>query len=601
MFRIRKVPDAHSHGNAATVREIVVLMKELFPLARSREFDELPAKVADPFKSQFVTSLFVAEDAKDNIAGAAITRYAPDLKFLYLDFLAARPGRSGGGVGSALYQRVREEAVYLDALGVFFECLPDDPALCSDPKILDQNVQRLRFYERFGARPIVGTQYETPVKPGDDCAPYLVYDDVGRPEPLRRDAARKIVRAIMERKYSYLCPEAYKDMVVESFRDDPVRLRPHKYTRPHKVAAARTGITPLEAIRLIVNEGHQIHHVRERGYVQAPVRIPAILSELHDAAPFLRIQAEDYGERHIRAVHDGNYVDYLKRACAQVPKGKSVYPYIFPIRNAQRMPKDLPLRAGYFCIDTFTPINANAWFAAREAVNCALTAADSVLYGARFAYALVRPPGHHAERRAFGGFCYFNNAAIAAHYLSRFGKVAVLDIDYHHGNGTQDIFWRRADVLTVSIHGHPSYAYPYFSGFREETGEEDGKGFNLNLPLPEKLPAGVYLKTLDEALRRVVRHKPAFLVVALGFDTGVGDPTGSWSNRPKDFHEIGRRIAGVGLPTAIVQEGGYRTRTLGANARSFFRGIWEGMGAATAPQGARQDRKSFAKPVSSAS
>jgi acetoin utilization deacetylase AcuC-like enzyme len=275
-------------------------------------------------------------------------------------------------------------------------------------------------------------------------------------------------------------------------------------------------------------------------------------------------------------VHDGDYVDYLKRACAQVPKGKSVYPYIFPIRNAQKMPKDLPLRAGYFCIDTFTPINANAWFAAREAVDCALTAADCVLYGAPFAYALVRPPGHHAERRSFGGFCYFNNAAIAAHYLSRFGKVAVLDIDYHHGNGTQDIFWRRADVLTVSIHGHPSFAYPYFSGFREEAGEGEGKGYNLNIPLPESLPPGGYFEALDKSLRRVVRHKPNFLVVALGFDTGVGDPTGSWSNRPKDFVEIGRRISALGVATVIVQEGGYRTRTLGANAHGFFKGIWQG-------------------------
>lgn len=600
MFRIRKVPDAHAHGNAATVREIVALMKELFPLVRSKEFDDLPAKLNDPLKSRFVTALFVAEDAKDNIAGAAITYYAPDLRFLYLDFLAARPGRSGGGVGSALYQRVREEAVHLDVLGVFFECLPDDPALCSDPKILQENIQRLRFYERFGARPIAGTRYETPVKEGDDCPPYLVYDNIGRDEPLRRDDARMIVRAICDRKYADLCPTEYVEMVVESFKDDPVSLRPFKYSRPRSAKAARAGITPLDAIRLIVNDRHQIHHVRERGYVQAPVRIPAILSELEEAAPFLRIEAEDYGERHIRAVHDGDYVDYLKRACAQVPKGKSVYPYIFPIRNARRMPKDLPLRAGYFCIDTFTPINANAWFAAREAVNCALTAADSVLYGARVAYALIRPPGHHAERRAFGGFCYFNNAAIAAHYLSRFGNVAVLDIDYHHGNGTQDIFWRRADVLSVSIHGHPSFAYPYFSGFREEVGEGEGKGFNVNFPLPEKLAAGAYLKTLDEALRRVKRHKPAFLVVPLGYDTGVGDPTGSWSNRPKDFHEIGRRIAALGLPTAVIQEGGYRTRTLGSNARAFFKGIWEGMGREPI-QGVRQERKSSASPERRAS
>jgi acetoin utilization deacetylase AcuC-like enzyme len=259
-----------------------------------------------------------------------------------------------------------------------------------------------------------------------------------------------------------------------------------------------------------------------------------------------------------------------------VPAGKSVYPYIFPIRNTKRPPKDLPLRAGYFCIDTFTPLNANAWLAARKGVDCALTAADCVLGGAHFAYALVRPPGHHAERRAFGGFCYFNNAAIAAHYMSRFGRIAVLDIDYHHGNGTQDIFWKRGDVLTLSIHGHPSFAYPYFSGFREETGEGEGKGCNLNYPLPERITPAEYLETLDEALRRVRRFRPAYLVLPLGFDTGVADPTGSWSNRPSDFETIGKRIAQVGLPTLVVQEGGYRTRTLGSNALHFFKGLWEG-------------------------
>ena len=214
--------------------------------------------------------------------------------------------------------------------------------------------------------------------------------------------------------------------------------------------------------------------------------------------------------------------------------------------------------------------------AARGAVNCALTASDAVLAGASFAYALVRPPGHHAERRAFGGFCYLNNAAIAANYLNRFGKVAVLDIDYHHGNGTQDIFWLRDDVLTISIHGHPNFAYPYFSGFRGEVGEGKGRGFNFNFPLPETIPVAKYLDTLDAALSRVVRFKPAYLVVPLGFDTGAGDPTGSWSNRPKDFMEIAHRIARIGVPTVVVQEGGYRTRTLGANAHGFFKGLWEG-------------------------
>jgi acetoin utilization deacetylase AcuC-like enzyme len=282
-------------------------------------------------------------------------------------------------------------------------------------------------------------------------------------------------------------------------------------------------------------------------------------------------------------------VEYLKRACALVPEGKSIYPYVFPVRNAARPPKDLPLRAGYYCIDTFTPLNRNAWLAAERAVDCALTGARCILEGYRIAYALVRPPGHHAERRSFGGFCYLNSGAIAAHYLSRFGQVAVLDLDYHHGNGTQDIFYGRADVLTVSIHGHPRHTYPYFSGFEDEKGEDADLGYNLNLPLPENLDGPAYRLALERAVRRVQRSRPRFLVVSLGLDTAKGDPTGSFTLGAQDFRENGRRLGRLGLPILVVQEGGYRTRSLGANACHFFAGLWEGLTlpAASSRQGSR--------------
>src|SRR5262249_44033026 len=157
-----------------------------------------------------------------------------------------------------------------------------------------------------------------------------------------------------------------------------------------------------------------------------------------------------------------------------------------------RPPRDLAIRAGYYCIDTFTPLNRNAWPAARRAVDCTLTAAHALVTGTRLAYALVRPPGHHAEHSAFGGFCYLNNAAIAANYLAEHGRIAILDIDYHHGNGQQEIFYRRSDVLTVSIHGHPSFAYPYFTGFPSETGEGEGRRVNLNFALGEHLDGKEY-------------------------------------------------------------------------------------------------------------
>jgi len=234
------------------------------------------------------------------------------------------------------------------------------------------------------------------------------------------------------------------------------------------------------------------------------------------------------------------------------------------------------MRAGYYCIDTFTPLNRNAFLAARGAVDCALAGAGAIRDGHHLAYALVRPPGHHAERRVFGGFCYFNNSALAAQALSELGRVAVLDVDYHHGNGTQDIFSAREDVLTVSIHGHPRFAYPYFSGFAEEQGEGAGMGFNLNLPLPEQVDGTRYHAVLDKALGRIRRFSPVALVVALGLDPAKGDPTGTWSLLAGDFHENGRRIGALGLPTLVVQEGGYRTRTLGVNARSFFEGMMKG-------------------------
>ena len=283
-----------------------------------------------------------------------------------------------------------------------------------------------------------------------------------------------------------------------------------------------------------------------------------------------------FPEKHILQVHNKEYVRYFKKVCSNLPPGKSVYPYVFPIRNSTRPPVELSVRAGYYCIDTFTPLNINAYLAAREGVNCVLTAANEILTDTKAAYVLTRPPGHHAETNVFGGFCYFNNNAIAANYLSRYGKVAILDIDYHHGNGQQQIFYSRSDVLTISIHGHPSFAYPYFSGFSEEKGEGEGLGYNVNYPLEEVIDGEEYRKTLKKALLRTRQFKPSFLIVALGFDTTKRDPTGTWSMIYKDLEINGRMIGELKLPTLIVQEGGYRTQTLGLNAKSFFKGFAEG-------------------------
>jgi acetoin utilization deacetylase AcuC-like enzyme/GNAT superfamily N-acetyltransferase len=574
VFRIRRVYDDITPANKEAIEQVQEILHTQFPLISKRDVSKLPEQLRNPLKYRFRSILFVAEGTKGHIIGFALLYHAPILRFCYLDYISAAERRTGGGIGGALYERVREEALDLNSVGLFFECLPDDPALSRNPEVRKQNAARLRFYERYGARPIINTRYETPLKTGDDNPPYLVYDDLGQREGLSRDDAREIVRAILERKYKGVCPPDYVEMVVESFRDDPIRLREPKYIKTAPLPP-RSAVAVDKQIVLVINDRHLIHHVEELGYVESPVRIDTITNELDKTGLFNKIAPRHFSERNIKTVHDAKFVDYFKKVCANLGPGESIYPYVFPIRNVARPPKELPIRAGYYCIDTFTPINGNAFLAAKRAVDCALTTAEKILEGYRLTYALVRPPGHHAERRAFGGFCYFNSAAIAAQHLSAYGKVCILDIDYHHGNGAQNIFYKRADVLTISLHGQPRFAYPYFSGFVDEKGEGAGKGYNVNIPLPEDLDGERYRQALGEALKRVERFRPQFLIVALGLDTAKEDPTGSWSLEAEDFEAVGKMIGSLRLPTLVVQEGGYDTRVLGINARRFFSGLWE--------------------------
>ena len=574
MFRIRRIMDDVRLRDRETIKQVQGILRNHFSTISNEEIESLPNLLKNPLKNKLRYLLTVAENHNGRVEGFALGAFAPDLKFYYLDYIAAGKHMTGRGIGGALYQRVRQEAGAMNAVGIFMECLPDDPALCRDPETLKQNIARLRFYETFGARPIINTAYETPIKPEYDCPPYLVFDGLDRPAPLDRKRARRIVRAILRRKYGDVVPEEYVEMVASSFNDDPVRLRPprKKGRTNHAFKFSARG----SRIALVINDRHAIHHVHERGYVESPVRIQSILKEIEKMDAFDLIRPKRFTNKDILKVHDPKLVNYLRRVCRLVEPNRSIYPYVFPIRNAARPPKELPVRAGYFCIDTFTPLNRNAYQAAYRAVECSLTAAEALFSGYSLAYALVRPPGHHAERKVFGGFCYFNATAIAAGHLSDFGRVAVLDVDYHHGNGTQDIFYERDDVLTVSIHGHPSFAYPYFSGFRDERGDGAGAGYNLNLPLREEVNGQYYVKALKTALNRIRSFKPDYLVVALGLDVAKGDPTGTWDLTTKDFENNGRLIGALGVPTLIVQEGGYRTRTLGGNARSFFHGLLKG-------------------------
>jgi acetoin utilization deacetylase AcuC-like enzyme/GNAT superfamily N-acetyltransferase len=575
VFRIRRVFDNLSPANYDTVEQVQEILREQFPLLLPRDVDKIPELLLNPLKHRFRAIVYVAENQKGRVLGFALLSHDAQLDFCYLDYISTARKDIGGGIGGALYEHLREEALSLGVKGIFFECLPDDPALCSDSEVLKQNRARLKFYEKYEAYPIVGTAYETPLIADDDNPPYLVVDRLGQQRPVAAEDGRKIVKAILERRYGHLCSHDYIDHVVASFDEDPLRLRKPRYCENVLPVKQYSLTGRLSKIALAVNDRHDIHVIRERGYVESPVRVKSILKELDKLSIFEKISLVEYPEKHIRAIHGAGYFNYFKRMCQLLEPGKSVYPYVFPIRNVARPPKEMAVRAGYYCIDTFTPLNQNAWLAAKRAVDCTLSCADQLLEGRKLAYALVRPPGHHAEATAFGGFCYFNSAAAAAHYLSAYGKVAMLDIDYHHGNGQQSIFYQRRDVFTVSLHGHPRFAYPYFSGFSDEVGAEEGRGFNLNMPLPEDLNGTQYLTYLEKALKKIVGFSPRYLIVCLGLDTAKGDPTGTWSLTATDFTAVGEHIGALGLPTLVAQEGGYKNRTLGINARHFFSGLWD--------------------------
>ncbi len=570
IFKIRKITDPYLPSNSIAIDQVFSILRTHFPTVKEEKINEILEQMKDPLKYKFSSNLFVAEDGKSNVKGFAILFYMPDKNFFYLDYIAVKPGKISSGVGGAIYERLREEAQMHKSIGIFMECLPDDEKLCNDKSEIKQNKARLAFYERYGARPIIGTKYETNVNPDDDCPPYLVFDDLGNDIRLSSVDAKKIIRAILERKYPTYCPEDYIKMILASIQDDPIKLREFKYIVKERPVEIREAVK--DEIALIINDKHDIHHVKEVGYIESPIRISSIYKEIIKLNAFKTRPSRGYPDKYITQVHNQKYVNYFKTVCDKLAPGKSIYPYVFPVRNATRPPKDYTVLAGYYCIDTFTPINKNAYLAARSGVNCALTGAELLLEGYHSAYALIRPPGHHAERDVFGGFCYFNNGAIAANFLSKYGKVAILDIDYHHGNGQQQIFYNRKDVYTVSIHGNPSFAYPYFSGFSDEKGEDEGEGFNLNYPLKEALTGEEYLSYLKKAIQVIKGFNPAYLIISLGFDPAKGDPTGTWSLTATDFKNNGVELGKLPFPILFVQEGGYKNRTLGVNARNFFDG-----------------------------
>lgn len=284
------------------------------------------------------------------------------------------------------------------------------------------------------------------------------------------------------------------------------------------------------------------------------------------------IAPSQFGLEPVVRVHDAEFVEFLSSAwtewLAAGNRGEAI-PDCWPARRmAVRRPNSITGKLGYYAMAAETSISAGSWEAACASADVALTAAARLATGERGAFALCRPPGHHAARDLYGGYCFLNNAAIAAQYLRDHGneRVAILDVDFHHGNGTQEIFYARSDVLYCSIHGDPLDAFPYFAGYADEIGSGEGTGYNLNLPLPRGTDFRVWRAALETALARIVKFAPGALVVSLGVDTFENDPISFFKLKTDDFARYGRLISALGLPTLFVLEGGYAVAEIGVNA-----------------------------------
>jgi acetoin utilization deacetylase AcuC-like enzyme len=318
---------------------------------------------------------------------------------------------------------------------------------------------------------------------------------------------------------------------------------------------------------------------------EIPERVDVILAALADAG-HATVEATPHDDTVLEAVHDPAFLRHLETVhdewlASGIPElvGQDrVVPYMFPTDGMLdglpwHRPAAVHARAGRYAFDTMTPVGPGTWAAARAAVDCALTAVDLVAAGAASAYALCRPPGHHVTSAAYGGSCYLNNAAVAAEALRRAGheRVAIVDVDAHHGNGTASIFYARADVFYGSVHIDPGAGwFPHVVGFADETGEGEGAGATLNLPLPPETADGLWLEGVSLLARAVREHGSLALVVSLGVDAAVDDPNSPLRITRDGYAEAGRILRDLGLPTVIVQEGGYRLETLGGLVAGFL-------------------------------
>jgi len=337
----------------------------------------------------------------------------------------------------------------------------------------------------------------------------------------------------------------------------------------------------------IYSDDHRLHHGAAEFYrgrlvpcFEMPARADQVLDRVRASGLGDVIAPDRFDRAALTRVHTGDYVAFLETAWDEwlaLGETGDALPYAWPAAGLRQdvPPAHIDGKLGFYSIDAAVPITAGTWIAVRSSADVALTGARLVADGADSAFALCRPPGHHAGARAMGGFCYLNNAAIAAQYLRDHGaaRVAILDVDYHHGNGTQSIFYDRGDVFFTSLHGDPAVEYPFFLGYADERGVGDGLGANRNFPLPWGTTGAQYLAALDAAIADIAAFGPDSLVISLGVDTFAEDPISHFKLLGPDFMQIGRRIASLGRPTLFVMEGGYAVADIGGNVAAVLTGF----------------------------
>ena len=340
-------------------------------------------------------------------------------------------------------------------------------------------------------------------------------------------------------------------------------------------------------MKTVYSEDHRLHDglLDLRGHMsgdsaECPARANNVAKTILDQGFGEIVSPQYFPDEVITRIHYPDYVEFLQTAWSEWERSDEVGPNARPdtfvgagMRHADT--QCIVGKLGRYSFDSTSPFVAGTWQAVRSAANVALSAAELVKSSERMAFAACRPPGHHATQNYCGGYCYLNNNALAAQSFLDGGarRVAILDVDYHHGNGTQSIFYARNDVMTVSLHADPALEYPFFLGYADEPGEGQGHGFNINYPLPFGTDWGSYRDALAAALARLQQFAPDVLVVALGLDTFAGDPTTYFNINTAEYIDMGRAIGALKLPTLVVLEGGYSVEWIGQNTVNFLTGL----------------------------